>query len=221
MNLSLVTVKILLCAFLIGWSGLYSQSLNDHDSVSVYVVSHGWHTGIILPTSALPDSFFTQLEEYSSSNYLEFGWGDLAFYQNPDPGYWITVKAAVWPTKSALHVVHIATTAEQYFPYSDLIKITVSRDDFQAIAGFIQNAFALNDSERVIGLQKGIYGRSSFYLGREKYFFPRTCNVWTAQALKAGGLPLAPFAYQRAQPLLRSLAEYGEIIRLDDQSPEN
>lgn len=216
MNLSKVLVKILFYIVLIGWSGLYSRSLNKSDSVSVYVVSHGWHTGIILPTTALPDSFFSQLDEYSSSTYLEFGWGDLAFYQNPDPGYWITVKAAFWPTNSALHVVHIATTVEQYFPYSDLIKITLSRDDFQAIAGFIQNAFALDDSNQVVGLQQGIYGRSSFYLGREKYFFPRTCNVWTAQALKAGGLPLAPLAYQRAKPLLRTLAENGEVIRLED-----
>ena len=59
------------------WQALPESS---EDERTIYVVSHGWHTGLILPyesLSALPD-----LEKVlGESTYYEFGWGDADFYQ--------------------------------------------------------------------------------------------------------------------------------------------
>ena len=66
---------ILLLVFLTGCAGSYSwQALpaSSEDERTIFVVSHGWHTGLILPyesLSALPD-----LEKVmGESTYYEFG----------------------------------------------------------------------------------------------------------------------------------------------------
>ena len=38
-------------------------------------------------------------------------------------------------------------------------------------------------------LGPGLYGDSRFYPAWESFHLFRTCNVWTAQALRAAGLP--------------------------------
>ena len=104
---------------------IFSQISEKRDSVAIYVVSHGWHTGLVIPTVQLTDSLFTKLNEYHGSRNLEIGWGDFDFYQSPDVNFQLIVKAALWPTTSTMHIVRIDTTAETYFPYSDLIKINL------------------------------------------------------------------------------------------------
>ncbi|MEC7130729.1 MAG: DUF2459 domain-containing protein, partial [SAR324 cluster bacterium] len=73
----LVLVIFTGCAGSYSWQALPESS---EDERTIYVVSHGWHTGLILPyesLSALPD-----LEKVmGESTYFEFGWGDADFYQ--------------------------------------------------------------------------------------------------------------------------------------------
>ncbi len=63
------------CAGSHSWQALPESS---EDERTIYVVSHGWHTGLILPyesLSALPD-----LEKVmGESPYYEFGWGEADF----------------------------------------------------------------------------------------------------------------------------------------------
>ena len=74
---------MLLLVFLTGCARSYSwQALpaSSEDERTIFVVRHGWHTGLILPyesLSALPD-----LEKVlGESTYYEFGWGDADIYQ--------------------------------------------------------------------------------------------------------------------------------------------
>lgn len=98
---------MLLLVIFTGCAGSHSwQALPDssEDERTIFVVSHGWHTGLILPyesLSALPD-----LEKVmGESTYFEFGWGDADFYQAEEVTSGITLKAILWPTESVLHVV--------------------------------------------------------------------------------------------------------------------
>jgi len=213
-------IKLSLIIFLISFllpTTIYAQQSEKQDSVAIYVVSHGWRTGLVLPTERLSDPFFAETKEYNGSINLEIGWGDLDFYQSPDVDYLITVKAALWPTTSTLHVVRIDTTAEAYFPYSDLIRLNFTIPDFDMLQQFVINSFAQDSLGKPIPLDKGIYGQSTFYLGEEKYYFPKTCNVWTAQALKEAGLPVRPLYSQKAETLMGHIKKYGKVIRLRDE----
>lgn len=182
---------------------------------TIHVVSHGWHTGVILDSEAIPDSLKPAHPLFHEHRHLEFGWGDRAFYENPDPDidYWLAFKAAVIPTESVLHVVGFNESVETYFSYSELVGIEISEAHFLNLYQFIKSSFARDSLNRIIPLGKGLYGNSRFFSGKAKYYFPYTCNVWTAQALKSGGISISPLRFQRAGELMKYLKELNKKTR--------
>lgn len=70
----------------------------------VMVISTGWHTDIILRAEDIPPETLPEIADFSDARYVMFGWGDRDFYMTPEPGLWITLKAALWPTVSVMHV---------------------------------------------------------------------------------------------------------------------
>ena len=46
-----------------------------------HVVSHGWHTGIIVNRMDLTQAVPSLEDDFGSGEYLEIGWGDERFYQ--------------------------------------------------------------------------------------------------------------------------------------------
>jgi hypothetical protein len=104
----------------------------------------------------------------------------------------MTVKAALWPTESVLHIVGFSGPVETYFPASEIVGIKLSLRGFERLCAFIQNAYARDASGAVTELGPGLYENSRFYLGRKKFHLLRTCNVWTAQAIRSSGFPITP-----------------------------
>ncbi len=176
---------------------------------TVHVVSHGWHTGVILNMDAVHDSLKPAHPIFHEHRYLEFGWGDRAFYENPDPDidYWLAFKAAVIPTESVMHVVGFNQPADEYFSRSDRVILKISEQHFLELYRFIHSAFARDSLNQIIPRGKGLYGNSRFFSGQAKYYFPYTCNVWTAQVLKSGGISISPLRFQRAGVLMEYLRE--------------
>ncbi|HSG73424.1 MAG TPA: DUF2459 domain-containing protein, partial [Planctomycetaceae bacterium] len=50
---------------------------------TVYVVGHGWHTGIVLPVGEISPEIWPEVSEYRKHDldFVEFGWGDEGFYR--------------------------------------------------------------------------------------------------------------------------------------------
>jgi len=57
----------------------------------------------------------------------------------------------------------------------------------------------------IIVLGGGQYASSRFYAAREKYSLLRTCNTWTARALREAGLPIEPLQVVTAAGLMDEL----------------
>lgn len=57
---------------------------------------------------------------------------------------------------------------------------------------YIHDAHAREGAQPAAPLGPGLYGDSRFYPARERFHLFNTCNVWTARALRAAGLPFAP-----------------------------
>ena len=81
---------------------------------------------------------------------------------------------------------------------------------------FILVNFKLDSTGKAIPLGKGLYGNSQFFTGKKKYYYPQTCNVWTAKALYKAGIYIYPERYQFAKDLMKYLKKYGQVIN----SPE-
>jgi hypothetical protein len=100
-----------------------------------------------------------------------------------------------------LHIVGFDGPVERFFSDREIVEIRVAERGFRDLAAFVQDAYA-RDGGRPIVLGLGQSANSRFYLAREKYFLLKTCNTWTARALRSAGLPVTPLTAVTAANLM-------------------
>lgn len=181
--------------------------------VEVYVISHGWHVGIAVETSAV-QQYLPVHEKWPAGRYMMFGWGDNRYYPADDPGTGLLLRAALLPTRSVIHVVGIDRPVEDYFPVSTVIRIMVSKKGAEGLAEFITGRFRLDQNGAIIEAADGLYRNSIFYEATGYYFIPKTSNTWTARALRKTGYPITPFYAVTSGNVVRQASKNGEVIQL-------
>src|SRR5262249_46473216 len=82
---------------------LYPPTAGD-PPIPVWVVNPGWHPGLAVPARGVPCQLRSEPDRDSRAEYVEVGWGQRDFYQAREPTSGLAVRAAVWPSASALHV---------------------------------------------------------------------------------------------------------------------
>ncbi len=187
---------------------------------TIYLVNHGWHAGIVLRRADIPDNIWPKLENFPDQEYLEVGWGDMDFYQIPDPHLGHILKAALLPTASVLHIVGFNGHVPAYFPYSEIIRIELSSAGFERLSRTIASSFALDKAGNTTSPSPGRYGNSRFYLSRETYHLFNTCNVWTARALRTAGLPITPATANSVGNLMSQARKFGVVVQSEPEPSE-
>jgi hypothetical protein len=202
-------LKFVLSGLLIfSWSFLPAESQH-----TVYVAKISWHTGLILPVYALPDSIWPDQFQPARDEYLEIGWGDRDYYTHPGFNFWYALKALFWPTPTALHILpllerHIPDT----YASTKLVKLSLSDQDLENLSHFVLSQFELNDQGKLIPVEEGLYQTSRFFAGSTKYYFPKNSNVWAAMALKRAGFKYAPVFFQTTGMVVNRADNYGELV---------
>ena len=158
----------------------------------VYVVSHGWHTGFVIPAPEIQGVIPELEQRFGNTPYIEFGWGDKGFYQAKETTLGLTLRAIFWPTESVVHSVAVPQKVEEYFSNSEVAKLCLNDGELSALIGFISSSFYRDRSGNLLELQKGIYGDSKFYSGVGDFYLMNTCNRWTAKGLKSIGMDISP-----------------------------
>ncbi len=187
---------------------------------TIYLVNHGWHAGIVLRRADIPDNIWPKLGNFPDMEYLEVGWGDMDYYQIPDPHLGFILKAALLPTASVLHIVGFNDHVPAYFPYSEIIRIELSSAGFERLSRTIASSFALDKAGNTTSPSPGLYGNSRFYLSRETYHLFNTCNVWTARALRTAGLPITPATATSVGNLMSQARKLGVVVQSEPEPSE-
>jgi len=181
----------------------------------VYVVSHGWHTGIVVPANVIQEQLPLLKDRFADVGYLEFGWGDKGFYQAEEITSGLTVRAVFWPTESVMHVAAVPMSPADYFPDSQVKKLCLSDDALSSLNQFIASSFyrasdsvgdSMGDGALSV-LKNGIYGNSQFYKGVGNYYLMSTCNMWTAKGLRSAGIDISPTFKWTADSVMNQLDE--------------
>ena len=180
--------------------------------ISVSVVSHGWHTGIALRPADIPEGVWPEHRQLGAAEHLEVAWGDRDFYMAPRGTLKLALQAAFWSSASVLHISAFDRPVEQVFPGQEIVQVHVSDRGLRRLAGFFQNAYARDPAGKIIVLGEGHYASSRFYAAHEKYFLLRTCNTWTARALREAGLPIEPLHVVTAAGLMD---EVRKLVQID------
>ena len=174
-----------LCLVLCGCAAAPVAHMPDAPAeVSVFVVPQGGHTGLAVRRADIPQTLLPEKRDFPRAVYLEFGWGDRDFYMAESPGPWVTFKAAFLPTRSVVHVAGVRGELASFFRGSEILELHVSRPALEGLLRYVRDAFERDGQSVAEPLGRG------FYPGRETFHLLRTCNVWTAGALRAAGLPV-------------------------------
>jgi len=174
------------CAYFKEWRHFPADKVDER---IIYVVSHGWHTGIVVPRAELgPELAFIPLE-LGEAAYYEFGWGEKDFYQAPDNTVLLALQAVLWVDDATMHVVAVPKPPAQYFPESETIELHLSKKGLGQLTAAIAASFAKDDDGDSHSTRDGLYGTSRFFDGVGKYYLLNTCNTWTARMLGIAGVP--------------------------------
>ncbi len=180
---------------------------------TIYVVSHGWHTGLVLNIADISNQQHLIPDFFKKSTSIEIGWGDEGFYRSKEFSFWTTVKAAIFPTPSVLHLVELHLPVEIHFPKSGIVKVNLSEQGFNNLCDFIEASYVTDANGNAVDSGPGIYGKSRFYQSNQSYFFPKTCNTWTASALRSAGCPITPVYAVRAKNVFIQTKKFGVVIQ--------
>jgi uncharacterized protein (TIGR02117 family) len=188
---------------------------------SIYVVRHGWHTGVAVRAAEVPFEAWPFLKDFPGASYLELGWGDRDFYPAKDAGPLLALKAIFWPKPGVMHVVGFEDTPERYFRSQQVVQLALSERGFAGLVRHIRQNLELDAHGDPIALGPGLYGRSVFYASRERFHLFSTCNVWTARALRATGLPIAPAGSLTSEGLFAQIRALGRNSVTESSGPNN
>lgn len=175
-----------------------------------YVCATLTHTDIVLPardglvdwTAVFPDAVPVA---FVPNLHVAFGWGDLTFYRETpswaDLRFRTAMAALFGGGPSALHVAYVLDPAG----VPGCTRLALDRAGREALIETIRGTAALDPSGRgVLVAPAGTGTYEAFYAAYGTYRPWRTCNVWTAEALRAAGAPTAlwaPFSFGVMWPL--------------------
>ncbi len=156
-----------------------------------YVVSHGWHTGLIVDRRDLIERVPELGTDFGGVKYLEVGWGDQRFYQTQTVKFGLALRAVLFPTSSVLHIVEVPVSPRRYFSGSEVVEVSVPQTGYRKLLDFVAGSFSRTSSNDVMKLGHGLYGKSRFYHAVGRFHAFNTCNTWVAKAIGETGYPIS------------------------------
>jgi hypothetical protein len=148
---------------------------------SVYVADWGYHSSIILQQ---PPGWTIGPADLPTAAYVEFAWGNRAYYMSVHPSVVAGLAALLIPSNSVTYVAGWATAA-------DLLRAGARRILVRRVSGATLQALAA-DLEATLDRRvqfpsvPGYVGR--FYASSVRYLWWYDCNRWTVDRLAHSGL---------------------------------
>jgi uncharacterized protein (TIGR02117 family) len=189
----LLSLAVILFALLLGYlmPTKWNYRTQSDCSYPIYVSSvNNFHAELIVPvtTAAFDWRSYLALSQLGPNantyRYLSFGWGDRKFFMNAsfDP---ITIFDTLFlPGPTVMHVWGHSEEPSQLSPEFDVKQIWLSRAEYLKLMQFINGSFQHTLQGCAQYIHQGLYANSGFYEAVGSYSIARTCNVWTADALK-------------------------------------
>jgi len=188
------------------------EAKSSGPGVEVYLVAHDKHSGIAIRRADIPAGLWPESRDFPQADYLEVGWGDRDYYYGRNQGWGSALRAALGSDNSSvLHVVGVRGPLMENFPASEIIEVRLSREGFERLVRYIQDAYDRAEAPAAAPLGPGLYGDSRFYAARETFNLFRTCNVWTARGLRGAGLPVHDSITK--EELMSQAREIGKLVQ--------
>ena len=202
-------------------------------TTEVFVVSHGYHAGIVVPRAALAAAASRQglaalaaRTRFAGFDRLEIGWGDEGFYREVPSAQSLTVALALRPRCSGrsnptvLQVVGVSAVRAT-FPHSDLVRLDLGEAGFARLAEKLDASFARGAGGLPVDLGPGLYGTSLFFRASGAFHLFNVCNHWLSRPARCRRRLTAPICGNAAlRPAARPRVALGSRTRLPARAPK-
>ncbi|MGI9437790.1 MAG: DUF2459 domain-containing protein [Geminicoccaceae bacterium] len=173
---------------------------------AVSIVSDGWHAAIVVRRAQLIETgLVPEAGDFPKARFIEFGWGDRAYYPAREKTLGMTLDAALRATPAIIHIAGRIRSPELVYGDANVVSIAVNRQTFRHMIGVLDGYFDREDGSRSHPVAPGIHPNSNFYLARGGFHLFNNCNTWTAHILRAGGVNLSPAGVITAGQLMSQL----------------
>ena len=173
----------------------------------IWVVSNGWHSGIVLARADVPESVIPEITDFPHARFFEFGWGDAEFYPAREAGAWLALRAA-FPGPAVMHVAGLPDHPARLWPQVTILPFAVDPQGLRRLLVFLRNSFDRAGAGRAEVTARGIYPFSLFYPATGRFHLFNNCNTWTAQALTAMGLGASLGGVNTAEDLISRIRPF-------------
>jgi uncharacterized protein (TIGR02117 family) len=159
--------------------------------VTVFLIASGWHTEIALPIHAIHDPLRAVTPDFPGSQYLSFGWGERNYYMARAPTL-SDAMSALFPGPAVLLVTPLYRPPRESRASSQVFELGLSTEGLDRLSNYLWAAFEKSGDGTPRRLAAGPQPGSVFYAATGTYSSSYTCNTWTAEGLRAGGVPVTP-----------------------------
>jgi uncharacterized protein (TIGR02117 family) len=162
--------------------------------VTLFVIKRSWHTDIGFAVADLRPPLMSLHVALPNARYLLFGFGDKRYLVS-HAGSVGRLSGAVWPGEGLVLLTGLEGPPEVAFGANEVARLNVSPSQAQALQDFVWRTFATDNGTAKL-LAPGPYEGSLYYASTVRYSGLHTCNTWTAESLRAAGLPVHTFGVE-------------------------
>jgi hypothetical protein len=209
-------LALLLCAQCV--SGQNSRPAARPDDIlrdrTVYVIQSYFHTGFIIELDREARSRLEFAPRFGRFRYVDIGWGEEVFYQDPEFTLSKGARAIFLPSKSVLRVEGFNQDMGGVIAWSDrAMKISMTRNEFARLCSFINGSLKKDRDNGLDEASEHDNGEIIFFKSPHTYYLFNTCNTWIARALRHAGFDISPTGVVTARTLFWKLNKVGVSLK--------
>ncbi len=159
------------------------------DSVPIYVLAPGWHTEIALSMDVVQHPLKAVTLDFPGAQYLSFGWGERNYFMARAPTFG-DAMSALFPGPAVLLVTPLYRAPQDSRAGKQVFELKLSTTGLDRLSNHLWTAFDRSGDGTPRRLAAGHEPGSVFYAATGTYSASYTCNTWTAEALRVGGVPV-------------------------------
>ena len=163
----------------------------EEGEVPVVMFADELHTGLILKLAWLKRHGFIPPPEIGDHEHVVFSWGDeTAYVQERWLSPWQVIDALFLPSDSVMEIIPMHSNIPEVMPTQRLYQGFASESSGAAVAEFLNHCSVRNEDGVPVTVGNSSWGQGRLIKSPHPYYFPRICNIWTVDALRAAGFKI-------------------------------
>lgn len=169
--------------------GVAPAAMASPPAARIAVVEQDWHTDVCLRTADADAPLQRLAAGYRDPMFLCFGFGDRQYLLDTAPGP-LTLLSALLPGDGAILLTLLRDTPAAAFGADKVVELDIDAPGLDRLRAFLTDAVRTDDAGAPRMLGDGPYPGGRYFAATARYNGFYTCNTWTADALRAAGIPM-------------------------------